>query len=1251
MNDLPLPLAVDSAIGQLNESICRLLVGYFETHGFAKHHLDSFDYFIDHLIPMMISELGTLTCLVKTGGSHRVVFSDPVFESPTVRNSDHFIYPLYPNEALQRKLTYGITLFVNISHVFTNETGAQVFFRQYLHHSLCNIPCMVGSKFCYVRQRQPEIFCSPDIMRSVTLGYFIVSGQEKVLISQETMRTNWPCCSLNEKSARCEVRSLNSRRMRSTSTIYLHISRNQRRGIALLVSIPFVTVLVDLYVVFLALGVSDVEKMTLLCGTETISDFLVPVLIGQRDAFLRHCEKSYPTFSGVVTPELALRYIAQHNSPVDLAVTPGAPSPGPNVFVPELDKNLPNDDFTNLEVDCAGDIDADAGSADIEGNEIPQVDEFRPDIVPALAICPGPVSQAKPDSRASATSAMDQAVRQIQHIFDVEVFPHIGLEPSMCPQKAAYLGICFRKLILVFSRKIAPDDRDHYMNKRVQPAGVLLAVLFRQIFRRMLNQLSLHLSKLPLNRVDFEHIINYCELRQISASLRYSLATGNWGIMKAGCSIVGVSQALCRDRIGTISQLRRTNTNLNREGKQPRPRQLYENQWGIICPCETPEGKSCGLVKAMALLAVTQTSLSSHDFICSLRRFVSPRLLLPLEAGSVTVFVCGEMVGTTNDTRGLCSAVRKLKYQNVVSYLVSISHDESGVNFNCDSGILSRPVFYLPKLLEYLSLVPSNLAGAPLWSQPGSWEELRRRRAIVYFDKAEDQHKFISTDIFSAIREYRAGDTGAGKPAKYAEIHPTAILGIPAKLIPFADKNQAPRNIYSTCMTKQAMGMPNIDFHNRCDPTTYVLSYPQKPIVSTLGDRIACTTELPTGINAVVLIAMYEGWNIEDALVVKRSSVDRGLFDLNIYRTYTDEISPNLNDGQCFGIPDVATTQGLRAIDYSMLEEDGLPAPGTRLRHGDPVIGKTVTFDTSWATENKERSTIDKSVTAKHQNDISTVVSCRISATPNKNCIAHVTTVNRRKVHVGDKFASRHAQKGVCSIIADEIDMPFSVVDGMVPDLIISPCAIPSRMTIGQLQESIFGKNAALSGTIADGTPFVAHDVDAVREALRRQGFNGNGAQRFRCGKTGKELVGELFMGVVYYQRLKHMVCDKLHARATGPVHDLTRQPPHGRGRNGGFRLGEMERDAMIAHGGAGFLTDRYLYNSDRFDTVICKKCGQFAVPARPSDAKYTFSAGTAYCRLCKSPDNVVPVVLPYCMKLLVQELQAMNIFVDMHIV
>jgi DNA-directed RNA polymerase II subunit RPB2 len=1227
------PMSSSEILGQIKfdfaAQLDSLILEYIDYEGFAEHHIKSYDHFITKLVPTILKELGTFSSPVKSGGHHEVVFENPVFESPTVRNSDHHIYPLHPNEALLRRLTYGISMYVDITHKLFDADKAIVFSRRYLHNSFCNIPCIVGSRFCYLRQRQPELFKRPELLRSCTLGYFIVSGQEKVLVSQETLRTNWPCCTVSDKGARCEVRSLNSQRWRSTSTILLNLSRNVRKGVGFQVSVPFVNSPVSLYVVFAALGVPDIAEIIRLCDHRK---FLEPLLESQQLLFTKSAGSRDTCFR-----QQALRTIAHAHGRV-------------NMFEGAEESSVESsDDITNIEV-SAGPVD------EVDEPEHPSSQFGGFDCAVQSAHCAVELSQSlepnrclEPNADSVDQSLQNHAMRQIQHIFDVEVFPHIGLMPQDSIKKARFLGLCVKKLISVFIGTVSPDDRDHCMNKRVQPAGVLLAVLFRQIFRKMLNQLSLHLSKLPINRVQFEHIINYCEMKQVSSCLRYSLATGNWGIMKAGCSIVGVSQALQRDRIGTISQLRRTNTNLNRDGKQPKPRQLYENKWGVICPCETPEGKSCGLVKAMALLSVMQIDISSETLIRQLRLFVPPALLVDcrdcaISPGNEPVMVNGEIIGMTARPRDLRFCVRGLKYRNAIPSLVSISSDYSGIHINCDSGTLFRPLFHIPKLLAYIAKSGVNVN----WRSPGSWDSLRRSGVIVYMDKAEDAKKYIHPDIFTFLQELRKGPQ-PGKIAKYAEIHPASFLGLPANLIPFADMNQAPRNIYSTCMTKQAMGIPCLDYEQRCDPTSYVLSYAQRPIVSTLGDRIANTVELPTGINAVVCIKMQDGDNIEDALIINQAAVDRGLFDLNIYRTYTDEVSPNASEGQKFCIPKKLDTYGLRSMEYSTLEEDGIVAPGTILQHGDPVIGKTVTIESS-TSDTREKTTIDRSITVKHQHETSTVVSCRVCTTPNNNCVVHVTTASRRKVFVGDKFASRHAQKGVCSRLASPEDMPFSEMDGMIPDIIISPCALPSRMTIGQLQESIFGKHAALAGKIADATPFIKPDVAGVKAALRLQGFNSNGTQRFRCGKTGQLLECEIFCGIVYYQRLKHMVCDKLHARATGPVHDLTRQPPHGRGRNGGFRLGEMERDAMIAHGAAGFLTDRYLYNSDRFDTVICKKCGQFAVPARPTDAKYTFSAGTAYCRLCQSCENVVPIVLPYCFKLLVQELQAMNIFVEVNV-
>ena len=1177
------------------EALKSLVKDCVSSNGLMCHHIDSFNHFIDVLIPNIIEELGDFSVAVKTGGRHHIVFSNPVFDAPTVRNSDHRIYPLWPTEALQRKLTYAIGFYVDIVHKLIGEDNTVVFHRKYSHYLLCSIPCMIGSTFCYLRQRQPELFCSPSRLVGLPTGYFIVSGQEKALISQEAMRTNWPCVSIQAAgvSARCEVRSLHCLKWRSTSTLNINLSRNQRKGISLTVMVPFVAVPVDLCIVFIGLGVDDPKTMVRLCGGDVDFD-LHKLFVSQKEAF---CDKMLlprdtPSFDKTV----AFDYIAHLHGKINFATA---------------DPNAEQDvlDIVSPAVDCDNESDGDTVST-------------------------GDTSSVE----------LKTAHRQVSHIFDVEFFPHIGFDSSTAFVKARFLGVCIAKLIRVFQGTQEPDDRDQYQNKRIQPAGVLLAVLFRQLMRRMLNQMALHLGKISAARIHFEHIINFCEIKQLTTSLRYSLATGNWGILKAGCSVVGVSQPLYRDsRTGTLSQLRRFNTSLNRDGKQPKPRQLYESQWGVVCPCETPEGKSSGLVKALALLALTQISVSAPTLIKYLFHYIKEPTLIPIQGfmdfpSQTTsfhyVFVSGIIVGITRNKKQLLSQARKLKRFGYISRFVSVGPSDCGVHINCDAGTLTRPVFHLPSLRKWVQ----DHGFTTSLATPGSWSLLLKLGIICYMDKFEDSYKRVAPNVITAI-----GDSGG---YKYAEIHPSSFLGLSANMIPFSQMNQAPRNIYSTCMSKQAMGIPHLDFLERADPTSYVLCYPQRPLVETMGDHVASTVSIPGGCNAVVLIATYDGWNMEDAVVFNKASVQRGLYHLNIFRTYSDEISNNTAEAQRFGAPNVAVTQAIRAVDYSKLDpEDGLLSPGERVLNGDPVIGKVVTMDPALGNGAVDRTPIDRSTIAKHPHDTAFVHSCAFTTTPNNNRLAHVTTVSLRPVSVGDKFASRHAQKGVCSILANPEDMPFSVVDGMVPDIIISPHAIPSRMTIAQLLESIVGKNAALTGKIADATAFVQHDIGAIKRSLESQGFRASGKQQFRDGKTGALLQGELFMGIVYYNRLKHMVKDKLHARATGPVHDLTRQPPHGRGRTGGFRLGEMERDAMIAHGAAAFLNDRYVKNSDEFKTVYCKKCGQFAVPARPFDAKYSFNAHEAFCKLCESSENVVPITLPYCYKLLTQELQAMNIY------
>lgn len=1272
----------------------KLLVDFFNTKSFAAHHLESFDIFIFEIVPTIIKELGNIV-ITRNNYTHRIKILNTSFQSPTVHNSDNKIYQLFLTEALQRKLTYAIGVHVDIEHqIQKNDTGEIFFKRFYYNTLLCQIPCMVGSKLCYVSQRYPPAMTRPAAIESTIFGYFVVSGQEKIIVSQETMRHNWPCCTVLSNSSgilrqtKCEIRSMNPKRWRSTSTLVMSLSQNQRRGFAFTVNIPFFTFGIDLYVIFAAIGVTSVAEISHMCGLSGDSvassskfyvetrKILCEVLESQKGVFLQRVQAICPDDRPV--DKLAVIYITHlHGSLGQLKATSTVNEKKTvdiceeEIFQGDMDFNHKNDSHSVCDAD--GNSDDDGNSNDgfnIDGS-------FAECLETESELVSGPM-----DITETAASVLNQfdGTKQMIQILNNEFFPHIGLDESSFYKKAIFLGSCVAKQVRVFSNVQEPDDRDNYVNKRVQPAGILLATLFRQIFRRTMSQLSLHVLKVPISQMVHENLTKFCEIKQISSSLRYSLATGNWGILKAGCTIVGISQSMCRDRLAIISHIRRINSNLNRDGKQSKPRQLDESHFGIICPCETPEGTSSGLVKALSLLATVQTTVCSKQVIDHLLRFIPQVLLRPFKSGvfanSIPVLVNGYPIGSVSrenqDIDLFCKRVRTLRDSFILPSLLSISKGDYDIQINCDHGTIFRPIFNLKRLRSYLQFVSTS--GKKLWNHPGSWDDMVRRRIISFVDKQEDATLHIAVNVYEQLGNPMPG----GNLPKFSEIHPTAFLGIPVSTIPFSEMDQAPRLIYGSCMMKQAMGTPGYDFLNRCDQTTNQLKYTQSPIVQTLGQRVVNTVDIPTGCNAVVLIAMHSGWNMEDAIIINRASVDRGLFNVDIYHTYTDEIvysstgsvaqinsksSLKSNDsildtGLCeeqydcqrFGVPDVKKVLGLKCTDYSNLDEDGFPSPGTILKNGDPIIGKIITGDVGWAVDKKQISSIDQTTVLHKPHDNVTVFSVTTTNTPANNRLVHVTTVNSRPVAVGDKFGSLHAQKGICSKLEDPENMPFSITTGMVPDMIINPCAFPSRMTIGQLQESLFGKAAALSGKVADGTAFIGHDAESVRKVLRDGGFSSSGNEKFRCGETGESIEGELQMGLVYYQRLKHMVKDKIHARAKGPVNEVTRQPPHGRSKNGGFRLGEMERDVLIAHGAAGFLTDRYLYNSDAYETPLCKKCGQIAIPCRPSDAKFSITAEKAHCRTCNSSDTVLNATIPYCMKLLMQELQAMNIITELHL-
>ena len=457
-------------------------------------------------------------------------------------------------------------------------------------------------------------------------------------------------------------------------------------------------------------------------------------------------------------------------------------------------------------------------------------------------------------------------------------------------------------------------------------------------------------------------------------------------------------------------------------------------------------------------------------------------------------------------------------------------------------------------------------------------------------------------------------------------------------MIPYSNHNQAPRNVYQSAMCKQAMGQYATNHQIRMDSFGHILWYPQKPLVKTATNDTFNFDSMPSGINAIVAIACYGGYNQEDSIIMNQSSIDKGLFRSFFYRTYKDEEKQHgSNCKDQIEKPSADECVGVKYSNYDKLDEDGLSIPGNYLDENDIVIGKISTLSSVNETGKSKK---DYSTSVRH-NENGIVDQVLITTNEHGQKMTKTKMRATRIPEVGDKFSSRHGQKGTLGITYRQEDMPFTE-EGICPDLIINPHAIPSRMTVAQLIECIAGKSSAIDGERKDATSFDHMDTDSIAEELGKLGYDNTGTEVLYNGFTGERINAKIFMGPTYYQRLKHMVKDKVHGRAKGPVQILTRQPVEGRSRGGGLRFGEMERDCAISHGASAVLKERLIDQSDAFETSVCKTCGLMAI----NDAVKK----TSYCKVCKSSQHCVDITLPYACKLLFQELLSMNIFPKINI-
>lgn len=817
----------------------------------------------------------------------------------------------------------------------------------------------------------------------------------------------------------------------------------------------------------------------------------------------------------------------------------------------------------------------------------------------------------------------DKRIQFARSLLAKEFLPHIGTQEFCETKKAYFLGYMISKTLNVVLDRREVDDRDHCGKKRMDLGGPLLASLFKMLFKKLCAETAKHMQKCIENGRDFNIALGI-KSSTITQGFRYALATGNWGDQaRAMQTRAGVAQVLNRyNFLSTLSHLRRVNTPIEKDGKLAKPRQLHNTHWGLVCPAETPEGHACGLVKNLSLMAYISVGKSSAPIVEVLEECGVERLEEASSIRGTKVFVNGLWLGIHSSPAELVESLRSLRRSQEIDKEISIVRDikENEVRIFSDSGRPCRPLFVV-KDRRLLITREDILAIRNLTAR---WDDLLGAGKIEYLDVEEEETSLIAMDIADL----------PNKEYTHCEIHPAVILGVTASVIPFPNHNPSPRNTYQSAMGKQAMGIFSTNFALRMDTLSNILFYPQKPLVTTRPMEYLRFKDLPAGQNAIVAIACYTGYNQEDSVVMNQSAIDRGLFRSFLYRTYVDQedmARPGVNEEFCK--PDRRTCIKMGNYNYSKLDGDGLVFPGTEVVGDDVLIGKvTPILDVEKSTrENPFYIMKDSSTVMKKTEE--GVVDTVIVTNKDGYKFSKVKVRSTRIPQVGDKFASRHAQKGTVGITLRQEDMPFTS-DGLVPDIIINPHAMPMRMTIGHLLECLLGKVSALSGEEGDATPFSEVTVEQISEKLRSFGHQSRGLEVMHNGMTGRKLRAQIFIGPTYYQRLKHMVDDKVHARARGALQVMSRQPLEGRARDGGLRFGEMERDCIISHGASAFLKERLMDVSDCYTCYVCDKCGLLAISGKD----------VLECKGCSNQVALSRIQIPYAFKLLLQELMAMNI-------
>ncbi|CAM8947079.1 unnamed protein product [Rhodiola kirilowii] len=1098
----------------------QLVPEFLKVRGLVKQHLDSFNYFVKVGIKKIVWANQRIHATSDPGIFLR--FKDVRVDQPSV-DVDGTKRLITPHECRQANLTYAARILADIEYIvesngaraLTNKTGV----------TIGKMPVMLRSCCCRLYQKDDDELARLGECPLDPGGYFIIKGNEKVLLMQEQLAKNRIIIDIDKKKRLCaSVQSSTATHQSKTIVVMdkdkIYVSLNQFKT------------QVPIMVVMKAMGMETEQEVAQMIGRDPrYLDLLRPSI--------EECQSL-----GVHTKEQALDF---------------------------LKKKLlfPNPRFKENE----------------------------------------------------------QVMNTLRDVF-------IGFVPARnnFRAKCIYTAVMMRRMMEAILNKDAMDDKDYVGNKRVELSGQLISLLFEDLFKTTNKEVVVRVDKF-LQRISRSQAFDFSqhlEMNAITDGLERTLSTGNFKISRFRMDRKGMTQVLSRlSYIGTVGMMTRVSPQFEKSMKVSGPRALQPSQWGMLCPCDTPEGEACGLVKNLALMTHVTTDDDDNPLISlcyllgveDLEHLSGEELHTP---NSYLIMLNGLILGKHSKPQQFANAVRKLRRAGKIGEFVSVFVNEKQrcVYIASDGGRVCRPLIIVDNGKSRITETHMK----KLSDGAVTFDDFLRDGLIEYLDVNEQNNALIAL--------YEADIT---KETTHVEIEPFTILGVVAGLIPFPHHNQSPRNTYQCAMGKQAMGNIAYNQLRRMDHIL-LLVYPQRPLLTTRTIQLVGYDKLGAGQNATVAVMSYSGYDIEDAIVMNKSSLDRGFGRCIVMKKKAGVFQKH---GEIMDKTGILEKGKSHILDY-----DGIASPGMRVKCNDTIFIKRVPKDTVSNTNNTTRlpdsAYRPTSMPYKDGHDGETCVVDKVALFTSRDGNKNVKFVIRhhRRPELGDKFSSRHGQKGVCGLIVQQEDFPFSE-RGICPDLIMNPHGFPSRMTIGKMIELLGGKAGVSCGRFHYGSAFGepsghADKVEVISETLVEHGFSYSGKDFIYSGITGCPLQAYIFMGPIYYQKLKHMVVDKMHARGNGPRTLMTRQPTEGRARNGGLRVGEMERDCLIAYGASNLIYERLMLSSDPFEIKVCRVCGLLGY--------FDYKLKTGICSTCKNGDNISSLKLPYACKLLFQELHSMNI-------